>query len=160
MSVCLSVTASHFHNSWPIWMKLGPHNLNQNLRWHFSQIFKIIIWWRHIGRFVCLCVCVYVCVSVRMKSFHNFRPILMKMHTNDLNKNLRWPFFHFFKILFLWRHNGYFICFPMGHSHGRNFKAIFFKLTTCLLLRMALYGIANQRSTSSSSGQNDGWKNR
>ena len=65
-------------------------------------------------------------------------------------------FFQFFQ----WRHNGHFICFPMGHSHGRNFKAIFFKLTTCLLLRMALYGIANQRTTSSSSGQNDGWKNR
>ena len=42
----------------------------------------------------------------------------------------------------------------------RSTTLIFFKLTTCLHLRMALYGIANQRTTSSSSGQNDGWKNR
>ena len=32
VSVCVSVTASHFHNSWPILMKLGPHDLNKNLR--------------------------------------------------------------------------------------------------------------------------------
>ena len=54
---------------------------------------------------------------------------------------------------------------PISRSGGlifflSHFKAIFFKLTTCLLLRMALYGIANQRSTSSFSGQNDGWKKR
>ena len=30
-----------------------------------------------------------------------------------------WHFFHLFKNLFWWRHNGHFICFPMGHSHGQ-----------------------------------------
>ena len=53
VSVCLSVTASHFHNSWPILMKLGPHDLNKILRWHFSQILKILIRWRHSGHFIC-----------------------------------------------------------------------------------------------------------
>ena len=34
------------------------------------------------------CLCVYL--SVRPgEYFHNFRPKLMKMHSNDLNKNLR-----------------------------------------------------------------------
>ena len=37
----------------------------------------------------CLCVCLSVCASVHINIFHNFRPILMKMHSNDLNKNLR-----------------------------------------------------------------------
>ena len=50
--------------------------------------------------YVRMCVCLCVCLSVRVFNFHNFRPILMKMHTNDLNKNLRWRFFHFFKFLF------------------------------------------------------------
>ena len=68
---------------------------------------------------VCASVC--LCVCPQMNIFHNFRPILMKMHSNGLNKNLSWLFFQFFKFLFWWLHNGHFIFFPMGHSHSRNF---------------------------------------
>ena len=49
--VCLSVVVSNFHNFGPILLKLGPHSLNKNLRWHFSQILKILLWWRHNGFF-------------------------------------------------------------------------------------------------------------
>ena len=38
---------------------------------------------------VCLSVCLCVRLSVQMNTFHNFHPILMKMHSNHLNKNLR-----------------------------------------------------------------------
>ena len=66
-------------------------------------------------------VCASVCVCVHMNIFHSFRSILMKMHSNDFNKILRWHFFSFFQIFVWWRHNGHFICFQMQHSHGRNF---------------------------------------
>ena len=36
-----------FHKSWPMLMKIWPHNLNKKFRWRFSQIFKILILWRH-----------------------------------------------------------------------------------------------------------------
>ena len=96
VSLCLSVTASHFHNSWPIWMKLGPHNLNQNLRWHFSQILKFLIWWRH---------------------------------------------------------NGFFICFAMRHSHGRSFALILFKITDKVQLSLPMFGIENQLNRLITSGR-------
>ena len=96
MCVCLSVTASHFNNSWPIWMKLGPHNLNQNLRWHFSQILKFLIWWRH---------------------------------------------------------NGFFICFAMRHSHGRSFALILFKITDKVQLSLPMFGIENQLNRLITSGR-------
>ena len=51
MSVCVSVVVSNFLNFGPILLKLGPHSLNKNLRWHFSQILKILLWWRHNGFF-------------------------------------------------------------------------------------------------------------
>ena len=35
-------------------MKLGPHDLIINLRWHFSQSLKMLLRWRHGGHFVCL----------------------------------------------------------------------------------------------------------
>ena len=35
-------------------MKLGPHDLIKNSRWHFSQILKMLLRWRHGGHFVCL----------------------------------------------------------------------------------------------------------
>ena len=41
--MCLSVTGSHFHNSWPILMKLWPQTLSKDLRWLFSLILKILI---------------------------------------------------------------------------------------------------------------------
>ena len=47
MSVFVSVVVSNFLNFEPILLKLWPHNLNNNLRWHFSQIWKILLWWRH-----------------------------------------------------------------------------------------------------------------
>ena len=40
--------------------------------------------------------CLCICLCVQINHFHNFRPILMKMHSNDLNKNLRRHFFSFF----------------------------------------------------------------
>ena len=49
--VCLSVTAFYFNTMGPISMKLGPHDLNKNLRWHFSQILEMLHQWRHKGYF-------------------------------------------------------------------------------------------------------------
>ena len=54
LSVCLSVTAFYLDTIRPILMKLGPHDLIKNLRWHFSQILKMLLRWRHGGHFVCL----------------------------------------------------------------------------------------------------------
>ena len=69
--VCLSVSASHFHNSWSILTWLGPHDLNKNLRWYFSQNLKILIWWRHNGCFVCF--------SMRHSHVFNFCEIFFKL---------------------------------------------------------------------------------
>ena len=44
LSVCLSVVFSNFHNFGPILLKLGPHSLNKNLRWHFSVLFSSDMW--------------------------------------------------------------------------------------------------------------------
>ena len=54
LCVCLSVTAFYLDTIRPILMKLGPHDLIKNLRWHFSQILKMLLRWRHGGHFVCL----------------------------------------------------------------------------------------------------------
>ena len=51
VSVCLSVVVSKFHNFLPILLKLGSHSLNKSLRWHFSQILNMLLWWRHNGFF-------------------------------------------------------------------------------------------------------------
>ena len=68
--VCVSVTAFYLNNIRPILMKLGPHDLNKILRRHFSQILKMLIRWRHSGRFICF----------RMRHSHgrNFASILFK----------------------------------------------------------------------------------
>ena len=70
MYVCLSVTAFYLNTIRPILMKLGPHDLNKILRWHFSQILKMLIRWRHSGHFICF----------RMRHSHgrNFASILFK----------------------------------------------------------------------------------
>ena len=51
-------------------MKLEPHDLNKILRWHFSQILKMLIRWRHSRHFICF----------RMRHSHgrNFASILFK----------------------------------------------------------------------------------
>ena len=69
--VCLSVTAFYLKTIRPILMKLGPHDLNKILRWHFSQILKMLIRWRHSGHFICF----------RMRHSHgrNFASILFKI---------------------------------------------------------------------------------
>ena len=50
-SVCLSVRAFYLNTIGPISMKLGPHDLNKNLRWDFSQILEMLPQWRHNGYF-------------------------------------------------------------------------------------------------------------
>ena len=52
--VCVSVTAFHFNTIRPILIKLRPIDLIKYLRWRFSQILKILLWWRHGGYFVYL----------------------------------------------------------------------------------------------------------
>ena len=47
LSVCLPVTAFYLKTIGPISMKLGPHDLNKNLRWHISQILEMLPQWRH-----------------------------------------------------------------------------------------------------------------
>ena len=68
--VCVSVTAFYLNTIGPILMKLEPHDLNKILRWHFSQILKMLIRWRHSGHFICF----------RMRHSHgrNFASILFK----------------------------------------------------------------------------------
>ena len=51
MCVRVSVRGCNFHNFEPNLMKFGPYNLNKNLRWLFSQILKILFWWRYNGFF-------------------------------------------------------------------------------------------------------------
>ena len=53
MCVCVSVTAFYLNTIGPILMKLELHDLNKILRWHFSQILKMLIRWRHSGHFIC-----------------------------------------------------------------------------------------------------------
>ena len=71
VSVCLSVTAFYLNTIGPILMKLEPHDLNKILRWHFSQILKMLIRWRHSGHFICF----------RMRHSHgrNFASIFFKI---------------------------------------------------------------------------------
>jgi len=45
------VCVYNFHIFGPILLKLWPHSLNKKLRWRFSQILKILLWWRHNGFF-------------------------------------------------------------------------------------------------------------
>ena len=108
---------------------------------------------------VCVCVCLSVCVSVTASHFHKSWPMLMKIWPHNPNKNLRWHFSQILKILIQWRHNGFFICFSMRHSHVFNFCVIFFKLISYVLQLIALYGIANQRFRFISSIQNGRRKN-
>ena len=68
MCVCVYVEAFHFHNSWPISMKLGPHDLNKEFRWHFSQFLKTLIKWRHNGFFVCF-VFFFLCGTLTSSFF-------------------------------------------------------------------------------------------
>ena len=49
--VCLSVRAFYLNTIGPMLMKLGPHDLKQNLRWDFSQILEMLPRWRHNGYF-------------------------------------------------------------------------------------------------------------
>ena len=72
--VFLSVQANNFPNCRPILMKLGPHDYKQNLRWHFSQILKILLWWRHSGYFVRF--------AIRHSHGRNFSPIFFKITDN------------------------------------------------------------------------------
>ena len=51
VSVCVSVTAFYLNTIGPISIKLGPHDLNKNLRWDFSQILEMLPQWRHNGFF-------------------------------------------------------------------------------------------------------------
>ena len=51
LCVCLSVTAFYLNTIGPISMKLGPHALKKNLRWHISQILEMLPQWRHNGYF-------------------------------------------------------------------------------------------------------------
>jgi len=95
---------------------------------------------------VCVCVCVCVCVSVPAFNFYIFGPILLKLGPHSLNKNLRWHFSQILKCLLWWRHNGFFCCFQMRHSHVFNFCLNFFKLGHFFLQLMPLYGIATQHS--------------
>ena len=69
--VCASVTAFYLNTIRPILMKLEPYDLNKILRWHFSQILKMLIQWRHSGHFICF----------RMRHSHgrNFASILFKI---------------------------------------------------------------------------------
>ena len=46
------------------------------------------------------------------------------------------------------------------HCHGHSFGPIFLKFGMWVPARITRFGIADQRSTSPTSGQNDGWKNR
>ena len=50
-SVRLSVRPFYLNTIGPISMKLGPHDLNKNLRWDFSQILEMLPQWRHNGFF-------------------------------------------------------------------------------------------------------------
>ena len=106
---------------------------------------------------VWMCVC--VCLSVTASQFHNSWPILIKLWSNNLKKNLRWHFSQIFEILIRWRHNSFFTCFTMRHSHVFNFCAIFFKLISFVFHLIALHGIANQHFRFISSIQNGGRKN-
>ena len=71
LCVCVSVTAFYLNTIWPILMKLRPYDLFKNLRWHFFQIFEMLLRWRHSGHFVCF----------RMRHSHgrNFALIFFKI---------------------------------------------------------------------------------
>ena len=49
LCVCqrVCVQAFNIYNFWSILMKRRPRNPNKNSRWHFSQIWKILLWWHH-----------------------------------------------------------------------------------------------------------------
>ena len=48
-----TATAFYLNTIQPILMKLWPHDLIKNLRWHFSQILKMSLWWCYGSPFVC-----------------------------------------------------------------------------------------------------------
>ena len=68
--VCVSVTAFHFNTIRPILIKLRPIDLIKYLRWRFSQILKILLWWRHGGYFVYF--------LMRHSHFRNYASIFFK----------------------------------------------------------------------------------
>ena len=80
--------------------------------------------------YVCMCVCVYVCVCVCVwqryspNGWMDFDEIFHKWSDRYL-----WGlFFSDFEISKRWRHGGHFCTFLLGHSHGRNFAPVFFKI--------------------------------
>ena len=80
---------------------MKANTIYQKLACFYIQLIQDWISWPG-GWFLSLrlSVCMSVRLSVQVNNIHNFRPVLMKMHSNDLNKNSRWHFLHFFKILF------------------------------------------------------------
>ena len=96
LSVCLSVVISNLHNFGPILLKLGPHSLNKNLRWHFSQNFKILLRWRHNGFFA-----VFKCGTLTSLIFFNFIQtwwIFSSTHSSVLDGNLAFSAYIFYPI--------------------------------------------------------------
>ena len=102
---------------------------------------------------VCVCVCLSVCVSVCVISTaQTDGPIFMKLSTGDLEDICQWLFSRILKIQNGWRHGGHFVCFSFGHSHGRNFASIFFKIEHKVQSCLPMFAIENQQNRSVTSG--------
>ena len=106
---------------------------------------------------VCLCVCVSVCVSVTSllaKLLGRFQPNLPKL-VPQWSSCVR---FIFSSLAYLMTSRRPFCMRARGHCHGHSFDPIFLKFIIWVAIVMARFRIAFQLSTSSTSGQNDGWK--
>ena len=116
LSVCLSVTAFYLNTMGPISKKLGPHDLNKNLRWHISQILEMLPQWRHNGFFDVLrwgtltpSIFVQFSSNWHMLLFNSW--LCMGLQSSVFGSYL------LSKMTF-W-------CYSMGHSHTFSFCAIF-----------------------------------
>ena len=99
--------------------------------------------WNRGCVYVCMCVCVFVCVWQRYSpnGWMDFDEIFHKWS----DRYLWGPFFSDFEISKRWRHGGHFCTFSLGHSHGRNFAPIFFKIGGEVESCLPLFAIENQR---------------
>ena len=118
---------------------------------HF-RIQYIYIGIRHVCSSVCVSIYSCMCVCSGLWSPH-FLPILLKLGPHSLNTNLKWLFSQILKFLIWWRHNGFFKCFAMWHSHGRSFALILFKITDKVQLSLPMFGIENQLNRLITSGR-------
>ena len=111
------------------------------------------------GLSVCLSVCLCVCLSVNSR----LSKLLGRFQQNLPKLFPQWSSyarFIFSSLAYLMTSRRPFCMRARGHCHGHSFDPIFLKFTIWVVKCITRFRIAFQLSTSSTSGQIDGWKNR